>query len=413
MLATADGVLMQREEKHAKVRAVNPLWRARTRRWLYLLLLPSLWAAAYPAMIRHGYAACASCHVDPGGGGLLTPYGRAQAVLLVSVPRAGGDEEELGGRSGFLYGAVSLPEWLNLGFSFRGGGMLNAAGDAITVRPVQMTTDLRAAVKADRFEAVASVGYAVRMALGASITPWPDNNVVSREHWVGYRFLEDENLRVRAGRMNLPYGLRNVEHQTWVREATRTDINEQQQHGAAVAFGTEGLRAELMAILGNYQLRPDLYRERGYAGTLEWAPLPTAAIGVSSLITRAELDVQWRLPAFVRQAHGAFVRWAPEPRLVLLAEGSLLMQGSAEGPLPNSWVAMAQADWEPFRGLHFYVTAETLQEPNRARLGGWLSAALFFAPFGELRVDGLLRLLPTETGTTYATTLFAQLHLSL
>ncbi len=408
---------MRWPENRAKLRAVN-FWPdlflvRRTRRWLLLLALPSLWAAAYPSMVRHGYAACASCHVDPGGAGLLTPYGRAQSVLLLSVPRAGGDEEEVGERASFLFGAVKLPDWLNLGFSFRGGGLFNAAGDAVTLRPVQMATDLRGQVVLDRFQAVGSLGYAVRMALPAALTPGEDNNLISREHWLGYSFLEDSNLLVRAGRMNLPYGLRNPEHQTWVREATRTDINEHQQHGAGIAFGTEGLRAELMAILGNFQLRPDLYRERGYAGTVEWAPVPTAALGASSLITRAELDLHQRLPGFVRQAHGLFARWAPDPRLVLLAEGSLLLQASDLGRPPPSWVAMVQTDWEPWRGVHLYLTAETQQEQDRARWGGWLSAAVFFAPFGELRVDALLRKIPTDAGDTYSSTLLAQLHLSL
>src|SRR3712207_1089498 len=33
-------------------------------------------AAAYPNMIRLGYATCAACHLSPQGGGVLTPYGR-------------------------------------------------------------------------------------------------------------------------------------------------------------------------------------------------------------------------------------------------------------------------------------------------------------------------------------------------
>jgi hypothetical protein len=33
-------------------------------------------ALASPTMIRLGYSDCATCHVSPQGGGLLTPYGR-------------------------------------------------------------------------------------------------------------------------------------------------------------------------------------------------------------------------------------------------------------------------------------------------------------------------------------------------
>jgi len=41
-------------------------------------------ASAYPTMIRNGYTQCATCHADPSGGTLLTPYGRAQSELLLS-----------------------------------------------------------------------------------------------------------------------------------------------------------------------------------------------------------------------------------------------------------------------------------------------------------------------------------------
>jgi hypothetical protein len=41
-------------------------------------------ANAYPEMIRHGYTHCASCHFNPAGGGVLTPYGRSISVELLS-----------------------------------------------------------------------------------------------------------------------------------------------------------------------------------------------------------------------------------------------------------------------------------------------------------------------------------------
>ena len=51
---------------------------------LFASLLPRP-ALALPTMIRLGYPNCASCHIAPQGGGLLTPYGRSidQAQSLV------------------------------------------------------------------------------------------------------------------------------------------------------------------------------------------------------------------------------------------------------------------------------------------------------------------------------------------
>jgi hypothetical protein len=89
------------------------------RKLLLLLLLlgglAPLSAEAYPWMIRHGYTSCATCHVDPSGGGMLTSYGRAQSEVLVAVPN--GKRVEAGEASpstGFFFGALELPEWFNL-----------------------------------------------------------------------------------------------------------------------------------------------------------------------------------------------------------------------------------------------------------------------------------------------------------
>src|ERR671910_1173384 len=48
-------------------------------------------AQAYTWMIRHGYAGCVTCHADPSGGELLTPYGRVQGDLVLRM-RYGKDD---------------------------------------------------------------------------------------------------------------------------------------------------------------------------------------------------------------------------------------------------------------------------------------------------------------------------------
>ena len=40
---------------------------------------------------------------------------------------------------------------------------------------------------------------------------------------------------LRAGRINVPYGLRVVEHPFFVRQVTRTDIDKGQEHGVSLA----------------------------------------------------------------------------------------------------------------------------------------------------------------------------------
>ena len=79
-------------------------------RWFLLALLVALPAWAFPWMVKHSYGSCATCHVDPSGSGQLTPYGRAQADVLVrwrTQPRK--DEEEVPTSANFLW-FLELPE---------------------------------------------------------------------------------------------------------------------------------------------------------------------------------------------------------------------------------------------------------------------------------------------------------------
>lgn len=376
-------------------------------------LLTPLGAEAYPWMIRHGYSSCTACHADPSGGGLLTPYGRAQSELLLAATY-GKTKEDVSPSTGFLVGKVPLPDWLNLGLSFRGGPLVNKASAAATVRPVQMASDLRAQASFGPFRANASVGLALRRARLAALTSTEANNLVSRDHWVGWDN-EAQTVVVRAGRINMPFGLRNVEHTSWVRERTRTDINEHQQYGAAVAYNGEGLRGEVLAIAGNFLLNPDIYRERGYSGYLEWSPRNNLALGVSSLTTRAAYDIDSRERGFFRQAHGVFGRWAVGGPVVLMAEADLLARSSRTSKLGFGYTGLLQADVEPVQGLHVLVSGEALRTADGVQrgVGGSFGLSFIFLPQLELRTDAVVRHVGTSSGTSNTLSLLTQLHVEL
>src|SRR6478609_5615506 len=100
-------------------------------------------ARAYPFMIRHGYTGCASCHVDPSGEGLLTEYGRAQSVLLLSTRYGRAPDAEPGRVADFLFGLVPTPSWLLLGGWVRDGYLWTTAeGSLVDHRFLQMRGDL-------------------------------------------------------------------------------------------------------------------------------------------------------------------------------------------------------------------------------------------------------------------------------
>jgi hypothetical protein len=281
---------------------------------------------------------------------------------------------------------------------------------------ILMQADLEATITTGRFVASATGGYAHTGALGAAVTRESADNFVSRQQWLGYYLSEDSTLLLRAGRMNLPFGIRSIEHTLWARALTQTDIDDKQQYGAALGWSVGPLRGELMAIAGNLQLRPDIYRERGYSTYLEVMLGQSLALGASSLITHRQLDPS-TIKETWRQAHGVLARYAtPWQPLVVLSEWDYTIT-SSRGLLPNKGFAgYAQADLEATQGVHFLLTGEAqnvgVSEPPWS-WGTWLSYAWFMLPHTDLRLDGIYQSLGSQYGRVPVYTLLLQGHVYL
>jgi hypothetical protein len=187
----------------------------------------------------------------------------------------------------------------------------------------------------------------------------------------------------------------------WARTATRTDREHSQEHGVALDYSEGRFRGEVMGILGNYQISPDKFRERGYSLYAEYLVSPHAAVGLSSVITHTAADYQLpKSPEHNRGAHGLTARVAPVAPLAILAEGDVLVSS-----LMNiGYVGMLQADYEIIRGLHLIGTGE-VQDTGKPKetgatsavgagqpqFGGWLSVGWFFFTHFDARVDFVVR----------------------
>ena len=373
-------------------------------------------ARAYTWMVRHGYTSCGTCHADPSGGGILTPYGRSVGTLVLNT-RYGAAEDEADPTGQFLFGAVPLPAELMLG----GDGRLlwlAQKPEATAVRHYLflMQADAEAAVHIGNFVASGSIGYSENDAYQAAITNAPEKNLVSRVHWLGYELDPGSGLLLRAGRMNLPFGVRTIEHTLWTRSTTATTLNDDQQHGVAVTWAPEHFRGELMGILGNYQIGPDDYRERGYSALLEYYPLPKLAVGASSLVTHRKVD-----PVFLketwRQAHGVFARYAtPWEPLVLLGEFDYVQRSPKDDEKRKGTVGYVQADLELVQGVHVMATGELQHygvHGTPFSYGAWLSQVWFVAPHLDFRLDDIFQSVGDVNGRTSSLTLLAQAHLYL
>lgn len=360
-------------------------------------------AHAYSWMIRHTQWACSSCHADPSGGETLTPYGRFQSAARLNMDY-GGDATaggEAPNSAGYLWGVIAPDDTILddgdrilLGGSFRFLTVAKPEEEDVAAFPMQM--DLYGEAKVGGFRVGGSVG-AGKVEPGsphvhaAQVTTnqGDEMNLISRTHYVGYDV--DNEILIRAGRLNLPFGVRIPEHVMWVREATQTDRESDQQHGVAIAYTGQDFRGELMGIAGNYQINPDEFRERGYSAFVEFRLADTYAIGLSSLFTIAKADRITNLREDTKRgAHGVFARLAPVQELVLLIEGDALTRTGRD----LGYTGFAQADVEAVQGLHLMLTGEVLKEGVEGvdqRFGGWFSVNWFFLPHVDMRLDAVVR----------------------
>lgn len=373
-------------------------------------------AQAYPWMIRHGHKACLTCHADPSGAGLLTYMGRSEGDLTLRT-RYSGPSETAGDSAGFLFGAVPEPDGFFFGGSVRNG--------VLSVRPetgpsstqvLQMQADLKAQLEQGKLRAGVSLGVMAKGAQPAWVTRNPEGNLVSREHWVGVAWGDERPVLLRAGRINLPFGVRDSIHTLWVRQKTRTDINDSQQHGAAVAYTGEVLRGELMAIAGNYQVSPDAYRERGWSAFAEVALHRKVSAGVSTLGAWSRRDLFSRVGGG-RMAHGGFVRAAPAKQLVVIAESDALVSMPNGGSTEVGHATMLMLDLEALQGLHVQLIGEATRSAAsgaRASTRAWAGLLWFFAPHADVRADVIEERLPAAPGEHMTVrSLLLQLHLYL
>src|SRR5688572_27402077 len=109
-------------------------------------------AHAYAWMIRHGFAECGSCHVDPMGGETLGGMGRVMGERLLAQRWSAEPPTPL---AELAFG-VPEPDAVRIGGSFRGMAVSNLGTDRTRAFPMQ--ADLYGAAFFERFRAGLSLG---------------------------------------------------------------------------------------------------------------------------------------------------------------------------------------------------------------------------------------------------------------
>ena len=190
-----------------------------------------------------------------------------------------------------------------------------------------------------------------------------------------------------AGRMNLPFGLRIIEHTSFVRAATgRTSTPPSstacRSRGTSKAGGPRPWpSSELPGPAGR--------RPRARRRVLVERIDTNAAVGLSGLLTHQGYDPSVAAAAF-RHAYGGFARYSPVKPLVVMAEADLLVRSPKAAPIDVGTTALLQLDFEPTQGVHVAGTGELLTNAignEGLSAGAWASAFWFFLPHLDVRTD--------------------------
>lgn len=274
-------------------------------------------AEAYPQFqLSTGTDRCSACHFSPGGGGLLTDYGREEAGTTIS---RGGD-----GR--FLHGAWTPPSWLQLGGDYRGAFGWKGSEREQEVLAFPMQVDVYARVGGEHLSFNLTAGMR-----GGARDPQPPfvERLASREHYAMYR--RDSGSYVRAGRFFPVYGVRSQDHTAYVRRYLGFHTLEE-PYGLAVGHEAEAWEAHLSTFVPRpVDLLGSGLPERGVAAYYERRFLDdTAALGGQARLGFASTGS--RLAAGV-----VGKRWLPGAEVMLLGELDLVRQAFADAAGPTRY----------------------------------------------------------------------------
>jgi hypothetical protein len=362
-------------------------------------------AAAYPQwQLTTGSVRCNECHYAPGGGGLITSYGRDAVGDQLSTFEGDGN---------LLHGRVTPPRWLAVGadlrYAFVANGVQDSNGAMVATFPMQADATARVAIPRG-FSVLATVGVRGITrdpdvdVTGQEFQPLSASRFVSREHYVMWQ-PEVQGHYVRLGRFYAPYGLRFLEHVLYVRRDLGFDhLRETYNLSAGYVYQKWELHVTAFA--------PDFVRhmgseEKGLAGYYERRLLDD----------KLALAGQARLadaPGGTRLIWGGLGKFNLEPlRTLFLAELDavhLWFDASGVGAR-TQLVGIAGLAVLPVRGVIATLLAERNQIDVSVRGAAWTATTAlvnwFPYPHVELQVMGRLQF---PAGGDIAKTLFTQLH---
>ena len=290
---------------------------------------------AFPENVRLGYASCRTCHVSPAGDGVLTPYGRKSSAEFLSTWVSQGESD-------FAYGAVKLPERLNLG------------GD---IRAMAIAKDNRVYRSTHFFPMQADVEAALALTdsltLAVTYGAYDLETSETRRHYLVY--VPTDNLSFRAGRFYPAYGIDNGDHSLMTRRYLGFNEGEETYNFEGGVFTERGEVVLTRIFRSGLEMQNE--KHTGFAARAVLYAGERSELGVSALHNDGKL---WRT-----DSANLFFIWAWNRSLYWEAEWDALRRKRMEDDDPSvadsaTLVGFTRAVWEAVRGLNLFMTYEEL-----------------------------------------------------
>jgi hypothetical protein len=325
-------------------------------------------AEALPLYASRQGATCATCHVDPNGGGIRNEFGFAYLRNRHSVERETRWEK--------LTVDPKLNDWITLGVDLRvmyyashlnGGPTLGSS----TFFPMQGQVNV-AVMPHEHLTLVASHGLVVDQ-------PGVPNAYVAREIYGMFDGLPGD-LYAQVGRFRIPFGLRQDDHTSFVRAPTFLPYDAQ---------------------------KPDAGIEVGHVGTSIFAqlsltdgtaPFNERAQTIAAKLGRATDGYQAGLSGFHRYSEALDRHWDRWALYASGTQGSVTLLAEAAfgtdkifGAKTNSEAVFAELDYRALRGLNLRAKFD-MQDDDR---GGPLDPTRRYlaeadvnpVPFAEIKLS--------------------------
>jgi hypothetical protein len=298
-------------------------------------------AAAYPNMIRLGYAWCSSCHVSPQGGGVLNRYGRgidfAQTIRASEPPDA------------------ELPDDATVRLIYDVRAQLGVDRQPGEATEYGLSTSFRSTVALSREQQVV-YAFAVR-----SPTLTTDRRMgaaslgMSRLYWM---YQPKDGLAFVVGRDDLPTGLGLPGANSFYRSVNNPNVSStptqvkvfwwnKRWQVATYGYGPSGIETQPQ------------FEARG-AGAMVGANVwnDRAVVGVTTRFSKSD--------AFDRRNAGVFARVGLTEHFGFLAEHDITERSLSTGAELTHLAGHAEVFFVPFNWLQTALAAEHLNTRNGA-----------------------------------------------